>query len=245
MKTMFCLSLLAWPLLATAQTTEPRGVFGAGGDPATAGVYALTDTAGQPVVGTSSSATYAVADGFWPDYGDAPVVGAALNLGAVAGQVTTLSLVKLLVRATDPNGESLRVVAVSPTSADGGTVVLDANAIYYTPAAGSTGADTFSYVLADTGGDTVSGLITVTVTAAGSSSGGSYNQLSVQSIGGDVQLSYLGIPGANYALEVTHDLTPPITWTPVVTNPAAANGLLVFTHTPSGGQSFYRTRYVP
>jgi hypothetical protein len=60
-----------------------------------------------------------------------------------------------------------------------------------------------------------------------------------------VRVSFLGIPGLKYSLDVTHDLTAPITWTPVVTNPAAANGLLVFTNTPSGGQSFYRTRYVP
>jgi hypothetical protein len=245
MKTILCLSLLAWPLLATAQTTEPRHALGAGGGAANAGVYALANTTGQPAVGNSSSANYAVADGFWPDYGDAPVTGTALNLGTVAGEVTTLSLVKLLARATDPNGESLRVVAVSPTSANGGAVALGASVIQYTPANGFTGADSFSYVLADTGGDTVSGLITVTVTAAGSSSGGSYNQLSVEPVGSDMRLSYLGIPGANYALDVTHDLTPPIAWAPVITNLAAANGLLVFTNTPSGGQSYYRTRYVP
>src|ERR1035437_6830523 len=240
MKTLFCLSLLAWPLLAPAQSTEPRGVLGSGGGAATAGVYALTDTTGQPAVGTASSANYAVADGFWPDYGAVPVAG-TLNLGVKAGQTAALPLAKLLLLATDPNGEPLRVAAADLASANGGAVALDASVIHYTPANGFTGPDTFSYVIADAGGDTASGLITVTVTASGSS----YNQLAVQPIGSDVRLSYLGIPGTNYALEVTHDLTPPTTWTPVLTNPAAANGLLVFTNTPTGGQSFYRTRYVP
>jgi hypothetical protein len=244
MKTLFCLSLLAWPLLATAQITESRYVFGAGGGPATAGVYALTDTAGQPVVGTSGSATYAVADGFWPEPGDAPVA-AAMSLGAIAGQATTLQTLKLLLRSSDPNGETLRVVAVSAVSTNGNSVVLNTNAIYYFPAAGHTGADAFSYIIADTGGDTASGIVTVTVSAGGGSSGGSYNHLAVVPVGSNVRVSFLGIPGLNYALDVTHDLTAPITWTPVVTNPAAANGLLVFTNTPSGGQSFYRTRYVP
>jgi hypothetical protein len=139
----------------------------------------------------------------------------------------------------------LRVVSADPASAHGGAVVLEDSAINYTPANGYSGPDTFSYVIADTGGNTASGLITVTVTPSGSGSGGSYNQLAVETVGSAVRLSYLGIPGTNYALEVTHGLTPPITWTPVVTNPAAANGLLLFTNTPGGGQSFYRTRYVP
>ena len=230
--------------LRGALAASSRGVLGCGGGPATAGVYTLTDTVGQPVGGNASSANYTVADGFWPDYGAVPVAG-TLNLGVQAGQTTGLPLLKLLLLATDPNGETLRVAAADNTSANGGAVALAASVINYTPANGFTGADTFSYVIADTGGDTASGIITVTVTPSDSGSGGSYNQLAVEPVGSDVRLSYLGIPGTNYALEVTHDLTPPITWSPVLTNPAAANGLLVFTNTPSGGQSFYRTRYVP
>jgi hypothetical protein len=244
MKTLFCLSLLAWPLLVPAQSTEPRGVLSAGGGPANAGVYTLMDTVGQPVVGPASSANYAVADGFWPDYGAGPVAG-TLNLGVKAAQTTALPLAKILLLATDPNGEPLHVAAADNASTNGGAVALGASAIQYTPAAGFTGADTFSYVIADAGGDTASGLIIVSVTPSGSGSGGSYNQLAVEPVGGDMRLSYLGIPGTNYALEVTFDLTPPITWTPLLTNPATASGLLVFTNTPSGGQSFYRTRYVP
>ena len=44
-----------------------RGVLSAGGGAAAAGVYVLTDTVGQPVIGGASSADYAMDDGFWPD----------------------------------------------------------------------------------------------------------------------------------------------------------------------------------
>jgi hypothetical protein len=244
MKRILCLSLLAWPLLATAQVAEPRGVFGSSGGTATGGVYILTDTTGQCSVNQASSANYAVADGFWPEPGDEPVAG-TLNLSVKAGQTAALPLLKLLFLATDPNGETLRVAAADTASTNGGAVALGASVINYTPADGFTGTDSFSYVLADTGGDTITGIITVTV-AANTSAGGSYNHLSATPIaGGDLQVEFLGIPGKTYSMEVTHDLTPPITWTPVVTNVAAANGLLVFTNTPTGGQSFYRTRYVP
>jgi hypothetical protein len=234
-------SLLWWPLLATAQITEPRGVLGAGGGSATAGIYALTDTAGQFSVGAASSATYAVAEGFWPSPGFAPVA-AALNLGAKTGQTGALSLTKLLLLSSDPNGEMLHVVSVSSTSANGGTVTLNGGVINYMPASGFTGSDTFTYVLADAGGNTVSGTITVAVTSQGIS----FNQMAITALGGGaLQISFLGIPGTNYAMEVTHDLTPPITWSPLVTNAAMVNGLLIFTNTPTGGNSYYRTRYVP
>ena len=72
------------------------------------------------------------------------------------------------------------------------------------------------------------------------------NRLSVEVLGnGDAKLTYPGIPYDNYALEWTHDLTPPVGWTSLLTNPASPAGLVLFTNTPSGGSDFYRTRYVP
>ena len=84
-----------------------RGVFAAGGGVSEASMYNLTDTAGQPAVGIAGSASYALAAGFWPDYG-APPVAAAMALGARTGQTAGLPIIKLLLRSSDPNGETLR-----------------------------------------------------------------------------------------------------------------------------------------
>jgi len=236
-------STLHLVLRLRATAASARGVLGVEGGTAAVGVYVLADTAGQPCVGTATSATYAIADGFWPDYGDPPVA-AAMTLGVQAGETGTLSLVKLLRRSSDPNGETLRVVGSDVSSANGGAVVLGAEDLEYTPVSGFWGTDTFSYVIADTGGDTAVGLITVTVAGGGSAEG--FNQLSLEVIGGQVRLTYAGIPTLRYALEVTHSLELPVVWTPVVTNATAANGILVFTHTPEPGMnSYYRTRDVP
>ena len=64
--------------------------------------------------------------------------------------------------------------------------------------------------------------------------------------GGNAYLGYLGIPGLNYSLEVTHSL-PATNWAPVITNTAAASGLLNFTNqlSLSPTNDYYRTRYVP
>jgi hypothetical protein len=220
-----------------------RSVFSGGGATATSSAYSLTDTAGQTCVGTSSSANYSIADGFWPDYGAAPLA-ASLTLGARYGQTTDLSAAKLLLLCSDPNAETLSVVAVSATSTNGGAVALAGNIIEYTPANGISTTDAFTYLIADTGGDTAAGTITVNLPAT--NSGGSYNYLTTDVIGSDVRLTFLGVPNLNYALDRTYNLTSPVDWVPQFTNSAATNGVLIFTNTPlPGTNNFWRTRYVP
>jgi len=62
---------------------------------------------------------------------------------------------------------------------------------------------------------------------------------------GKVRLSSVGKTGTNYALERTFNLAPP-NWTPQATNPAGANGILLFTNTPvSATNNFLRIRSMP
>ena len=60
-----------------------------------------------------------------------------------------------------------------------------------------------------------------------------------------MQLSFIGIAGANYALESSFGLTPS-GWVPQVTNSADAGGVLVFTNTlDTTMNNFWRIRSVP
>ena len=223
------------------------GILAAEGGTASGGVYALTDTAGQPCVGAAVAVNYAVASGFWPDYGETPVA-AAMDLGVQAGQTAALPLAKLLARASDPNGEALRVASVSVVSANGGTVSLGADAVNYTPAIGFTGSDTFTYVIADTGGDTASGTVAVTVTAS--------NAVSLNVVYGPVVensefvVRFAGTPGTDYTIEYTGSLTEPVTWiwktnrTAPDTAGSFGRGVFEFRESTGGVESrFYRTVY--
>ncbi|MFC4267352.1 immunoglobulin-like domain-containing protein [Polaribacter marinivivus] len=58
----------------------------------------------------------------------------------------------------------------SATSTQGGTVVVNAGQVDYTPASGFTGQDTFTYVIKDLDGDTSTATVTVTVTSISSAS---------------------------------------------------------------------------
>jgi hypothetical protein len=73
-----------------------------------------------------------------------------------------------------------------------------------------------------------------------------YNQISSQLLGGtNMQLNFVGIANANYALDWSSSLSPP-NWIPQATNPASSFGPLVFTNPPDATtNNFWRIRSVP
>lgn len=72
-----------------------------------------------------------------------------------------------------------------------------------------------------------------------------YNQISGQLLDGDMQLSFVGIAGENYALDRSFSLSAP-NWLPQTTNAANAIGALVFTNTPNpASNNFWRIRSAP
>jgi len=167
---------------------------------------------------------------------NSPVAGSSFTLGVTFGIASTVQIVGGKHSPTDADHDALTITSV--TGAANGTATSDGTNITYTASTGAT--DSFTYTVSDGYGGTASQTINVTI-----SSGVGFNQVNAQMIGGSEVLTYLGIPGYHYALDETHDLTPPPTWTPVTTNTAASDGMLNFTNTPSGGSDFYRTRYVP
>lgn len=160
---------------------------------------------------------------------------------APLNQTTLFEAGKLMTNDSDPDGHPLSVVSVTSPSSAGGTVVLTlTNTILYTaPATGTT--DSFSYTLSDNRGGLATATVNITLV-----SGEGFNQVGIETLGnGDAKLTYRGIPNERYALDLSHYLTNPVPWTPVITNQADGAGLLLFTNTPSGGNDFYRTRHAP
>ena len=168
----------------------------------------------------------------------APVAN-AVAMGAVSGVPATLQIIGGANAPTDADGDPLMVTAVSEPA--NGTVSTDGTNVTYTATNNFSGGDSFNYTVSDSYGGTATNTVTVNVIA---NSAGLY-RLTVGLSGGDLVLTYLGIPGNNYALERAFNLTPPV-WVPIVTNPAPANGYLLFTNPPQPGtNNFWRTRYVP
>jgi len=167
-----------------------------------------------------------------------PVAGSSFTMFVTIGNPSTVAIIGGKNPPTDTDSDAL---VISSPVASNGTVTTDGTNITYTATSGTS--DSFTYTVSDPYGGTVSQTVNVTISGTGQSQ----NRVSppVTLMDGDVALSYAGIPGDNYALEWTHSLTPPVTWTPLVTNTAAGNGSISFTNTPSGGNDYYRTHYVP
>ena len=154
----------------------------------------------------------------------------------------SLSLRKLLVHASDADGDSLTVSAVGPTSAKGGTVALLSSSVSYTPPAGFSGNDTFSITIMDSRGASVIGTVTVTVGAAagGSGSGGlPVNPPRLRPLGdGTMEVAFQGIPGRSYKIQRSTDLA---TWTAVAVVTASNSGSMTWTDpAPPQPTAYYR-----
>jgi hypothetical protein len=74
-----------------------------------------------------------------------------------------------------------------------------------------------------------------------------YNQLTGTPLSaGEMQFSYVGDPGTNYALDRAFNLASPIGWVGRQTNRMTVSGVLMFTSTPAtGADNFWRVRSVP
>ncbi|MEY4385087.1 MAG: hypothetical protein RLY20_370 [Verrucomicrobiota bacterium] len=169
---------------------------------------------------------------------NASPVAAAITAGCALGGSITVPVIAGKNSATDADGDALTVSAVgTPTT---GTAGFNATSVTYN-ATGSVGTNTFAYVVTDALGAAGTNTVTVIV-----SDPMGFNQIAATAQSGFAYLTYLGIPGSSYALDVTHAL-PATNWVGVITNTASANGFLNFTNPLSLAPTndYFRTRYVP
>lgn len=231
---------------AAVSTSAERGVISLGGGAATVGPASVEDTVGQPCVGRSSSANYAVDAGFWPDPGASPVPG-EFALSTYRNIPGVFSSSKLLRAAQDEDGDAISLAAVSPASTNNGTVQWQSGQVTYTPPAGYTGADVFNYTLSDAGGETATGTVTVSVLSG--------NAISLNRVfgpiitNGNFVVRFAGLPGTTYTIEFT-DTIIPVNWQKAtnLTAPTTAGsygrGVFQFSQSAAGVLTrYYRTVY--
>ncbi|MEP6881167.1 MAG: Ig-like domain-containing protein, partial [Dokdonella sp.] len=74
-------------------------------------------------------------------------------------------VINVLANDSDPDGDPLSIVSVT-TPVAGGTVVINGNAVTYTPSPSFLGTDRFSYTISDGRGGTATAMVTVTIAPA-------------------------------------------------------------------------------
>ncbi len=70
--------------------------------------------------------------------------------------------------------------------------------------------------------------------------GTNYNITAYGLDGGNPTVTFAGIPGFTYVVQVTSDLSGTPTWTDKLTTNAPAGGLFIFTDTSPPSPAFYR-----
>lgn len=84
------------------------------------------------------------------------------NNDSAATDMDTAVLIPVLANDSDPDGDTLTIVS---TSGVNGSVTVSSGVVSFTPTAGFTGVESFSYTVSDGNGHTASATVTVTVNA--------------------------------------------------------------------------------
>jgi len=143
----------------------------------------------------------------------------------------------VLANDFDQDGDTLTIIGLSETSANGAVVDRDATFIYYTPPAmDSNPTDQFIYTISDGRGGVASATVMIRfaqpLNLMGSFGSEGFAVLSLDAVG-----------GVTYLLQVTTNLATQTAWETIATNLAVTNGLIQFfdpraTDVPA---RFYRT----
>ncbi|HMJ91066.1 MAG TPA: LamG-like jellyroll fold domain-containing protein, partial [Candidatus Acidoferrum sp.] len=162
------------------------------------------------------------------------VADALVTSKDVAG---VIAIATLLANDSDPDGGvPLSVSGVSATSTNGGGVVLSATDVTYTPLAGYTGPDLFTYTMSDAFGASATGNVFVYVVEGPVPATNSI--VFEPAINETFRLTFRGTPGTTYRIRRATEIIGP--WETLSTQTAPGSGIIVFTDpTPPAGQAFY------
>ena len=173
----------------------------------------------------------------------APVAGPDTVTRLNTSRVAKVLKGVLLANDTDAESDPLTIVAVGGATPAGATVTFVGNFVVYTAPATNSGNGSFTYTLSDgPGGHTVSA--TVTVLEAGAPATQGANAVSIVASGGNMLVTFIGVPLSPYRVQYSGDTAAPYTWrefAPPALFVAPANGVFTFADpSPVGPLRLYR-----
>jgi subtilisin-like proprotein convertase family protein len=171
---------------------------------------------------------------------DTPPVAIGYAIQRYPTQDVKFLIANALATATDTYGDTL-TISFSPTSANGATIATKGPWAYYMPPAGFTNADTFSYTVTDSLGQTGTGTVAVGVETPSQAG----QNLTIVNLGnGSVQIVGYGIPGRTYRMQYTLGFSP-ASWVDIAGGSVTADstGKFQYTDTPGGQTRYYRSAF--
>ncbi len=145
---------------------------------------------------------------------------------------------------SDPDvGDTVSVQSVGTPA--NGTAVISGNFVFYTPNTGFTGADSFTYTVADNRGSTATSTISVAIVTDNATT----NNIAkfTKTPGGPAELDFNGIPNLTYGIQYSATLTPSPTWVTIGSVTMSNVGTAHYSDTDPGRmaapQGYYRFIY--
>ncbi len=188
--------------------------------------------AGNPAMTLNAASTNLRSTTLTIDAANSSPVAVDDTIFRYAAQSTNVGTKVLIANDTDVDGDDL--IILSTGGAAHGTVSISAGRLYYTPTAGYTGGDSFTYAITDGHGGTATGTVTVTVIPGKETA-------KIESLtGGAWKISFTGIAGMNYRVQSSETLAPG-SWVDRATTTASGLGEFSFTDSiPLPARRFYR-----
>jgi hypothetical protein len=166
-----------------------------------------------------------------------PPVAGNDSIERYATEGTKVRRSTLLANDSDADFDTI-AATFSSTSANGGTITVSGVWVLYTPAAGFTNTDSFTYTIADSRGGSAIGTVTVAIKVDNEPS----QNLTITALGGgSIRINGSGIPGRAYRLQYTSTLIS-ADWQDITGSFTADElGKFEYTDTPEAGTRYYRS----
>lgn len=191
--------------------------------------YTVRDTAGA----ISNAATVSVTVS---PLNDNPI---AVNDAFDVAQDSINNSLDVLSNDSDVDGDTLTITAVDATGSAGGAVTTNGTDVSYSPLAGYSGQETFSYTIADGNGGTASATVTVTVIPAATNqapvAGDDYATV-IRNIGASTNSVIINVVTNDSDADGTVDATTVAKTSEPRKGIAVNNGDGTFTYTPTAGK---------
>jgi hypothetical protein len=172
---------------------------------------------------------------------NSPPVAGNLTIGRYPAQGAKVLLATLLASDSDPDGDALNLV-LSSISANGAAISQQGGWVFYTPPAGFTNADSFTYTVTDGRGGSATGLVSIVIEVDFNPSQTIVAMVDLGNNSSDIK--FLGIPGRVYTIQYATNLIVP-NWQSLGVGTADATGSFDFVYTPAAGVAggIYRSIY--
>jgi len=150
-----------------------------------------------------------------------PVLAAIANRTNAIGTTVTFT-----VTATDPDVPTNTLTFSLGAGAPAGAVIDPNTGVFSWTVSGPDGAsNAFTVIVTDNGSPALNHSRTFTIVAVSSVPPTTQG---IQIVGGNLEVTFAGIPGNTYVVQATPSLSPPINWTPVATNVPSQTGLFKY-----------------